>query len=332
MSKFSGAFVVLVAILLGGCQTTSESQTEPRPEDTFVTIGTGGLTGVYYPTGGAICRLVNKNRSKHGVRCSAESTKGSIDNLTTIRAGNLDMGIAQSDWQYRAYTGTVRQDFIAAGPHTELRSIFSVHAEPVTIIARADAHIQTVDDLVGKRVNIGNSGSGTHSMWKIMWGALGYSQLDLKAAMRMRSAQGLDALCDNKIDATMWLVGHPSNFTNEAITKCDGVLVEVSGAAIDKLVAENSFYRHATIPGGMYRGNRHDTATFGVGATFVTSSETPESTVYHVVKSVFDNFRAFKKLHPAFKYLDEREMVRDSLSAPLHDGAAKYYRERDWIE
>ena len=95
-------------------------------EQQFVTIGTDGVTGVYYPTGGAICRLVNKSRKEHGVRCSVESTGGSVYNINTIRGGELDMGVAQSDWQYHAYNGSGKKAFIDAGPYKELRAVFSV--------------------------------------------------------------------------------------------------------------------------------------------------------------------------------------------------------------
>jgi len=301
-------------------------------QQTFVTIGTGGVTGVYYPTGGAICRLVNKGRKKHHIRCSVESTGGSVYNINTIRAGELDMGVAQSDWQYHAYNGTGKKSFIEAGPFKELRAVFSVHAEPVTIIARADSGIKNVKDLVGKRVNIGNPGSGTEATWNVMWKAMGHTNKDLKLAAQMKSAETPGALCDNKIDALFWLVGHPNGLSKEATTTCDAVMVTVDGPAVDKLVADNSFYRKAIIPGGMYRGNPNDIPTFGVGATFVSSTRTPERVIYEVVKAVFENFDAFRKLHPAFRNLKQSEMIKDSLSAPLHAGAVKYYKEKGWIK
>ncbi len=297
----------------------------------FITIGTGGVTGVYYPTGGAICRLVNKGRKQHGVRCSVESTGGSVYNINAIRSGELDMGVAQSDWQYHAYNGTGKEAFIKAGPFKELRAVFSVHPEPVTIVARKDANIKHVDDLVGKRVNIGNPGSGTEATWNVMWKALGHTNKDLKLAAQMKSSETPGALCDNKIDAFFWLVGHPAALNKEATTTCDANLVEVTGPAIDKLVADNPYYDTATIPGGMYRGNPNDIPTFGVFATFVSSTRTSPDTVYQVVKAVFDNFDQFKKLHPAFANLKEKDMIKKALSAPLHEGAVRYYKERGWM-
>ncbi len=293
--------------------------------DTFITIGTGGVTGVYYPTGGAICRLVNKGRKNHGIRCSVESTGGSVYNLNTIRAGELDMGVAQSDWQYHAYNGTSK--FKDQGANKDLRAVFSVHPEPFTVVARADSGIKTFTDLKGKRVNVGNPGSGQRGTMEVVMGTLGWKMSDFKLASELKSAEQSKALCDNKIDAMVFTVGHPSGSIKEATTTCDAVMVEVSGSAIDKLVNDNSYYRHATIPGGMYRGSDNDVKTFGVGATFVSSTNTSADVVYQVVKSVFENFKQFKKLHPAFGVLDEKAMVKDGLSAPLHDGAKKYYQE-----
>jgi len=296
----------------------------------FITIGTGGVTGVYYPTGGAICRLVNKGRKDHGIRCSVESTGGSIYNIKTIRAGELEFGVAQSDWQYHAYNGTSR--FEEDGAFEGLRAVFSVHPEPFTVVARADSGIATFDDLKGKRVNIGNPGSGQRGTMEVLMEAKGWTTDDFALATELKAAEQSAALCDNQIDAMVYTVGHPSGSIQEATTACDSVLVEVSGDAVEGLVNDNPYYRTATIPGGMYRGNDADTQTFGVGATFVSSDAVSEEAVYTVVKSVFENFDDFKGLHPAFANLDPQEMATAGLSAPLHAGAAKYYKEQGWIE
>ena len=294
----------------------------------FISIGTGGVTGVYYPTGGAICRLVNKMRKETGIRCSAESTGGSIYNINTLRAGELEFGVAQSDWQYHAYRGTSK--FEENGAFEGLRAVFSVHPEPVTIIARDDSGISNITDLKGKRVNIGNVGSGTRGTWEVIEEAMGWERSDLKLASELKSAETGQAVCDNKIDAYFWLVGHPSALTQESLATCPTHLVHAVAPEIDKLVAERPYYRTATVPAGMYN-NQEDVKTFGVGATFVSSTDVPDEVVYTVVKAVFDNFDQFKKLHPAFGNLNEMEMITDSLSAPLHPGAQKYYQERGWM-
>ncbi len=297
-------------------------------EQRYISIGTGGVTGVYYPTGGAICRLVNKTYKETGIRCSAESTGGSIYNINTIRSGELDFGIAQSDWQYHAYNGTSK--FAEKGPFKELRAVFSVHPEPVTIIARDDSGIQNITDLKGKRVNIGNPGSGTLGTWEVIEKTMGWKRSDLALAAQMKSSETGAALCDNKIDAYFWLVGHPSALTQETLASCPSHLVNAWSPEIEKLVNDTPYYRKAVIPAGMYN-NKEDITTFGVGATFVTRADVPEDVVYTVVKSVFENFDQFKKLHPAFANLDPQQMIRDSLSAPLHPGAVKYYKEKGWM-
>lgn len=318
---------LLAALSLGFVMAFSSAASA---ETTFVTIGTGGVTGVYYPTGGAIARLVNKGKKEHGVRASVESTGGSVYNLNAIASGELDMGVAQSDWQYHAYNGTSK--FKDQGANKDLRAVFSVHPEPFTVVARADSGIKTFADLKGKRVNIGNPGSGQRGTMEVVMEKMGWTKDDFKLASELKSAEQSQALCDNKIDAIVFTVGHPSGSITEATTSCDSVIVSVVGKEIDALVADNDYYRTAVIPGGMYRGNDNDVTTFGVGATFVSSTKTPENVIYVVVKSVFENFDSFKKLHPAFKNLKKEEMVKDGLSAPLHDGAAKYYKEAGLIK
>ena len=320
--KFTAFGLAASAALALGLALPAQAQQK------FISIGTGGVTGVYYPTGGAICRLVNKDRKEHGLRCSAESTGGSIYNINTIKAGELEFGVAQSDWQYHAYNGTSK--FEEAGEFKDLRAVFSVHPEPVTVIASDASGIKTLTDTKGKRLNIGNPGSGTRGTWDVIESALGWERSDLKLAAEMKSAETGQAVCDGKIDAYFWLVGHPSALTQESLATCDAHLVDVTGPEIDKLVAENPFYRKATIPAGMYN-NEKDIQTFGVGATFVSSVSVPDEVVYTVVKAVFENFDQFKKLHPAFSNLTEEQMIKDSLSAPLHDGAVKYYKERGWL-
>lgn len=301
-------------------------QNKPGGGQKFVTIGTGGVTGVYYPTGGAICRLVNKGRKQHNIRCSVESTGGSIYNINAIRGGDLDMAITQSDWQYHALHGTSK--FKKAGPFKDLRSVFSVHPESFTVVARRDSGIKVLADLKGKRVNIGNPGSGQRATMEVVMKAMGWGAKDFSLASELKPAEQSQALCDNKVDAIVYVVGHPNGSIQEATTACDTVLVEVTGPAIADLVADRPYYANATIPGGMYNGNSKDVQTFGVKATFVSSAKVPAETIYQVVKAVFDNFEAFKKLHPAFAHLEAKNLVKDGNSAPLHDGAARYFKEK----
>jgi uncharacterized protein len=290
----------------------------------FVTVGTGGVTGVYYPAGGAICRLVNQNRAEHGVRCSAESTGGSVFNVNTIRAGELDFGVVQSDVQYNAVKGV--DQFADAGPFEDLRFVFSLHPEPFTVVARADSGISSFEDLKGKRVNIGNPGSGQRATMELLMDRYGWTTDDFELASELPSREQGAALCDNQIDAFVFTVGHPSGSISEPVATCDAQLVNVTGEIIDGLVQEFPYYFKATIPAGMYN-NAEDVSTFGVGATFVSSTNTPDDAVYTVVKSVFDNFDDFKGLHPAFAVLTKENSATAGQSAPYHAGAKRYYDE-----
>lgn len=295
-------------------------------EDRFITIGTGGQTGVYFVVGQSICKLVN--RAKVGLKCTAPSTGGSIANINAIKAGDQDMGVAQSDWQHHAYNGTSKFE---GDKFEKLRAVFSVHGEPFTVIARGDANIQAFDDLKGKRVNIGNPGSGQRGTMEVLLDAKGMSTDDFSFASELKSSEQAAALGDNKVDAIVFTVGHPNGSIKEATTTVEANLVSVEGEAVEKLIADNPFYARSVIPGGMYTGTDEDTVTFGVKATFVSSSDVPEEVIYEVVKAVFENFDRFKKLHPAFANLKEEDMIADGLSAPLHAGAEKYYKEKGWL-
>lgn len=296
----------------------------------FVTIGTGGVTGVYYPAGGAICRLVNRGRKEHGIRCSVESTGGSIYNLNAISQGELDLGVAQSDWHYNAYAG--KGVFTDQGPNLKLRSLFSLHGEPFTVVARADSGIKTFDGLKGHRVNIGNPGSGMRATMEEVMKAKGWTRKVFSLVSELKAAEQAQALCDNKIDAMVFAAGHPNGSIQEVTTTCDTHLIPVDGPEIEKLIVDHPYYAPAVIPGGMYTGNPDDVKTFGVKATFVSSADVADDMVYQIVRAVFDNFDSFKTLHFVFASLDKAKMVSDGLSAPLHNGAIKYYKEAGLIK
>ncbi len=293
--------------------------------ETEISIGTGRITSVYYPAGGAICRLVNASRQAHGIKCRVQSTGGSIHNFSALRSGEIDLGLVQSDSQYYAHRG--RERFKDQGPFQALRTVFSLYLEPLTIVARDDAAIKHFDDLKGKRVNGGDPASGQHATLAVLMKAWGWTENDLGAVYELTSAEQTKPLCGGELDAVSFMLGHPSGSVRETTNACKSVLVEVSGPVIDKLVEENVFYEHVTIPGGTYRGNPEDVKTFGVLATLVTSSKQPTETVYELVKAVFENFDDFKKSHPALADLGKERMVKDGLSAPLHPGAVKYYKE-----
>ncbi|MGL4231041.1 MAG: TAXI family TRAP transporter solute-binding subunit [Casimicrobium sp.] len=296
----------------------------------FITVGTGGVTGVYYAAGGAICRIVNKDRAKHGIRCSVESTGGSVFNINTIKGGELDFGFAQSDVHFNATKGVAQ--FKDSGAFGDLRAVFSVHPEPFTVVARKEANIKSFADFKGKRFNVGNPGSGTRASMEELLTTMGWKMSDFSLASELKADEHGPALCDGKIDGFFYGVGHPSANIQDPTTSCGAKLVSLTGPAVEKLVGEKAYYARATIPGGLYPNNPDATTTYGVLATLVASSKTPADTVYNVVKAVFENFDEFKRLHPALGNLKPENMVKDGLSAPVHEGALRYYKEKGWVK
>ncbi|WP_447555395.1 TAXI family TRAP transporter solute-binding subunit [Vreelandella sp. EE22] len=299
-------------------------------QERYITIGTGGQTGVYYVVGQSVCRMVNRGSEEHSIRCNAPSTGGSVANVNGMKNGDLDMGVVQSDVQYRAYNGEA--NFEGEGPWEEMRSVFTMHGEPLTVVARADAGIENISDFPGKRVNIGNPGSGQRNTMDVVMDAFGWDEGTFALASQLDAAEQAAALSDNNIDAMVYVVGHPNGSIQEATTTIDARLVSVTGDEIDSLIEEYPYYTRSVIPGGLYRGNDEDVETFGVAATFVSSTNVDEDVIYETVKAVFENFDRFKRLHPAFENLNEEDMISDGLTAPLHAGAERYYRERGWIE
>ena len=294
-----------------------------------VTIGTGSSEGIYYQAGRGICRLVNATTDAHGIICAPKTSNGSISNLEQIRAGDLQLGLAQSDAQYHAYKGS--EVFGAAGPDGNLRSLFSMHDEPFMVVARADSGIKTFDDLRGKRVNLGNPGSGQHATMEVVMAAKGWDNSVFSLANELPPSQQAMALCYNRIQAMVYVVGNPNPSVAHATSLCNSRIVEVKGPEIDRLVADNPFYEEMQVPGGLYAGNPDSVSTFGVKATLVASSNLDADTVYQIVKAVFENLDRLGEMHPAFAHLDPAKMISEGLTAPLHEGARRYYIERGWI-
>ncbi len=302
----------------------------------FISIGTGGPTGVYFVVGNSVCRMVHKEAAegrksgrKHGLRCAAPSTGGSNYNIGQIKEGELQFGVAQSDWQYHAVNGSSKWE---GKKFANLRAVFSVHPEPFQLIASGSSGINSWGDLKGKVVNVGNPGSGQRGTMEVLMKAKGMSMGDFKQATELTSSEQVGALCDGKVDAIAYTVGVPNGAIGQAIDGCGAHFVDLNSDAEKKLVNDNPFYAFANIPAGtFYKSQKKDAVTFGVMATFVSSAEVSEDIVYEVVRAVFENLDDFKKLHPAFTNLDPKQMISNGLSAPLHKGAVKYYKEQGWM-
>jgi len=289
-----------------------------------ITIGTGGASGVYYPTGVKLCELINNKQGRHGIHCTAESSAGSVANAQHIRAGTYDFGIVQSDVQFYAFKGY--GPFKQNGPDPKLRAVISLHPEPFTLIARADAHIRSLDDLIGKRVNIGNPGSGQRTSMDLVMHAKGWTKDTFASTTELPSDAQSAALCAHEIDAMVMTVGHPNSEIKKTLTTCDAVLVSVDGPAIEQLIKKYPYYSQMVIPGRAYPGSSLSTRTFGVSATLVTSSDMPARVVKELLQALFNNFTDFKFSHPAFFTLVPADMKEKGLTAPLHKGSKDYFK------
>ena len=314
---------IALAIILGLSPTLFLSCSKGTA--TFVTVGTGGITGVYYPTGNAIAKFVNEKRNIYNIQCTVESTAGSVYNVNAVMSGDLDFGIVQSDRQYQASKGLA--EWSDKGPQKDLRAVFSIHPESVTLLAAEKANVYTIKDLNGKRVNIGNPGSGQRQN---ALDALAAAGLDYEAdlyAENVKAAEAPGLLQDERIDAFFYTVGHPSGAIKEATAGATKVrFVEILD--VDPLLSQYPYYAKSIIPIKHYPGalNETDIHTFGVKATFVTSALVSDDIVYAFTKEVFENLDAFKTLHPAYDVLTKENML-EGLSAPIHPGALKYYKE-----
>lgn len=298
---------------------------------TFVTIGTGGVTGVYYPTGGAISRMVNMKSKEYGIKATVESTAGSVYNINAVLSGDLEFGVAQSDRQFQAYNG--QAEWSKLGPQKDLRSVFSIHPESITLIASLESNVKDVAGLKGKRVNIGNPGSGQLQNSKDVLEGAGVT-LESFHAERVKAVEAPGLLQDEKIDAFFYTVGHPNGNIKEATSgRIKVSIIPISGPGIDRLLKKHSYYARSVIPRKFYPGasNTGDIESIGVKATLVASSRLDEKIVYAITKEVFENLEAFKKLHPAYSVLTKENML-EGLSAPVHKGALRYYREAGLIK
>ncbi len=307
---------------------------EAASDRTFIAIGTGGPTGVYFVAGNAICRMLHKEAAegrksgrKHGIRCSAPSTNGSTYNIAQIKAGELDFGVSQSDWQYHAYNGTSKK----VSNFPKLRAVFSVHPEAYHLVVGKNSGIESWRDLNGKRFNIGNPGSGQRQTTELLMEKYNTPRNYFRLTTELTSTEHSTALCDGKIDAYGYVVGIPNSGVAVATDGCLAKIVTLNTPIERKLIAERPYYARAVVPKGTYKSTSSDVETFGVMATIVTSADVKDSIAYEVTRAVMENIKDFRRLHPAFANLRPKNMMTDGLSAPLHPGAAKYYREQGWL-
>lgn len=320
-----GATLLAIGILVVGCNTQKTN---------FITIGTGGVTGLYYPTGSAISRMINNRSKEFGLKATVESTAGSVFNINAVVSGDMEFGIAQSDRQYQAYNGLA--EWSESGSQSGLRSVFSLHSEPITLVVAEKSGIQTIEDLAGKRINMGNPGSGQLQNSRHVLEAAGLTEDDLSAEY-VKAAEAPGLLQDERLDGFFYTVGHPNGNIKEATSGRIRVFITpVKGERVGKMLQDYPYYAHATISHSHYPRalNTEDVETISVKATMVTSEGVADDVVYALTRVVFENLEDFKSVHPAYESLTKQEMLV-GLTAPIHPGAVRYYREAGldgWID
>jgi TRAP transporter TAXI family solute receptor len=305
--------VALTAALTIGLPTAALAQG-------FFTIGTGGVTGVYYPVGGATAKIVND--AGVGLRLTVESTGGSVFNIKAIEAGQLDLALAQSDVVFQAYNGEVE---FAGAPVQNLRTVMGLHAEPMHLVCDADANVSEFRDIAGKRVSIGNPGSGILNTVQAMLASVGMSEADFRPEY-LRAAEAPDFLRDGRLDCFFYTVGIGGAAIRDITATSDVNLVPLDDEEFQGLIDEAPYYAFATVPAGTYDGQDEEVTLFGVKALFVTSTDMSEEQVYAIVKAVLDNMAAFQATHPALADLTPSDFL-SGLAAPLHDGAERAFQE-----
>jgi TRAP transporter TAXI family solute receptor len=311
-------------------EAASPDASAPEPASEIVAMGTGSVAGAYFPVGVALCRLANEHRRETGLRCAARPSAGSVENVAGLRDGALALAIVQSDVQADALAGSGA--FAQAGPFGGLRAVMSLYPEPLTVVARTDAGVRGIEDLAGKRVAIGAPGSGTRTIGDALIGALGWTEASFAATPDLPPERLGGALCAGQLDAFFYAVGQPAQVVQEATTGCEAVLIDAAGPVVNELLRASPSLVPATIAAGTYRGTDRAVATFGVRATLVTRADVPEDAIYAIVRSVFEDFDTLRGLDPVLANLDPKAMASEALTAPLHPGAARYFRERGWIE
>lgn len=309
-------FFPLISIFFSGLLFAEQAQ---------LIMGTGGVTGVYYPAGGAICQMMNYGVKQHDVRCLVESSGGSLENIKRLRAQEIDLAIVQSDWFLHARKGSAQ--FKEYGAFEGLRKVVNLYSEPFTIVARKDSNISKLEELKGKRVNIGNPGSGQRATMEWFMGIMGWYKSDFSEVYEFDSDDQAQALCDDQFDAMVFVAGSPNSSVKLATTDCESVIVPAASAKLEELIASSEVYVKTVIPGGMYRGNPEDIETFGVYANLVSSEDVGEGMIYALTQAIFEDFNVFRGLHPALKLLSREEMLRTDEGSTWHKGAQSYFEK-----
>lgn len=324
---FLSLTILILAASPLGAQTASSGGSAPAPR--MLVMGTGGVTGFYFPVGGAICRVVNALRQRSGLRCLVESTTGSLHNLNGLRTGELDLAIVQSGWSHQAVKGIGA--FAVEGAGKDLRALMALHGEPLTLLARKESGIGSVAEMKRRKVNLGRKGTAQRQLLEALFESQGWSLADFPQATEMEADDQIEALCAGKIEVAAYVIAHPIAVIEDAINRCGARLIEVDAKTVQKVTAAQPFLAGMAIPGGLYPGQAKPVQTFGLRALLATTNRLPPEDAAAIVSGVIDNFQRFQRLHPTLELLSLDGLAASEPVMPLHEGAKRAYRDRKLI-
>jgi len=291
-----------------------------------LTLGTASESGVFYPVGKGISQMINKRKLEYGLRFITYSTSGSKYNLQAIRNGELDLAISRFDLAYEAYRGV--NNFEKQDPFSDLRYIVTLYPMPIGVIVPQKSETNYLEDLKGKRINIGNPGSGKRSVANMIFQAMNWHNSDFKRVTGLATREMGDIFCGNGIDGIIELLGIPASFYDKITNKCQGRFIPIPSKVILSVQRNNPFIEFGEIPGGLYPHNPINVQTFQIGAILLTSRNISGDVIFRICETLFGNMEEFRKIHPALENFNLNNIKKKNTFIPYHNGAIKYYRKQ----
>ena len=286
-------------------------------------MGSGWVTGVYYPLAGAMSRIAHE--AMDNISLTVESSGASVVNVKLIGSGDLDMAIVQNDVAYYAYNGLFRDDF-KDSPITNMQGLFSLYPEPVQLVASVESGITSPADLAGKRIAIGPLGSGAEVNAMQIIEVYGMTLDDFDAVERLEAGEAADYLKDGRVDAAFFTVGIGASVIADLAVNHDIVVVNIDDAKAEELMELEDFYATATIPGDVYH-NVPEANTIAVVSIVVCHEDLGEDLMYEFVKGIFDNVNTIHDAHAVAGKLVTLDTALDGMPLDLHPGAEKFFTE-----
>ena len=324
--KYTSRFIarLLVCLVLFstyGCQSTDKGK--------FIAIGTSTKSGVYYPVAREICNLLNSGRETHLVRCLATESGGSIYNIPAIATGELDVALTRAGLAHKAFRG--EEMFKAYGANSSLRLISILYSQPVSIIVKQESNIQKFNEVKGKRVNLGNLGSGKRGISELLLEVMNWSHSDFSEVYELNTSNMGKAFCSDKVDVLIEAIGMPSKFLDRMVNDCKGRFVDISDDVVELIRQKGPFYTPGIIPKKFYPTQEKDVRTFNVNVVLISSARVNDATIYELTKAIFGDVKKLKKIHQVFSNMMPRSMVDQAPSIPYHDGALRYFKEHGFF-